>query len=52
MLEEEEDLAEEDYHKAMQSDRDMPDDMVIQEDLTGSFPMQSQTVSLVVSHLL
>lgn len=48
VLEEEEDLSEEDYAKAMQSDRDMPDEMVIQEDLTGWFPMPSQTAQPIV----
>lgn len=48
MLEEEEDLSEEDYAKAMQSDRDMPDEMVIQEDLTGWFPLPSQTAQPIV----
>ena len=53
MLEEEEDLSEEDYAKAMQSDRDMPDEMVIQEDLTGWLPMLSQTAQpIVVFYLL
>lgn len=32
----------------MQSDRDMPDEMVIQQDLTGWFPMPSQTAQPIV----